>query len=95
LFCFDLYDKGIEFNSKIMKKRVVIMGATSGVGKMLVAKFLHDGFIVGAAGRRVELLEELKVQAGGLQMRVQVQVQVQVLVQVLVPDAACLQKSLT
>jgi short-subunit dehydrogenase len=63
LFCFDLYDKGIEFNSKIMKKRVVIMGATSGVGKMLVAKFLHDGFIVGAAGRRVELLEELKVQA--------------------------------
>jgi short-subunit dehydrogenase len=63
LFCFDLYDKGIEFNSKIMKKRVVIMGATSGVGKMLVARFLHDGFIVGAAGRRVELLEELKVQA--------------------------------
>lgn len=46
-----------------MKKRVVIMGATSGVGKMLVARFLHDGFIVGAAGRRVELLEELKVQA--------------------------------
>ncbi|HNY05744.1 MAG TPA: SDR family NAD(P)-dependent oxidoreductase [Candidatus Egerieousia sp.] len=46
-----------------MKKKVVIMGATSGVGKMLAIRFLQDGFIVGAAGRRAELLEELKNQA--------------------------------
>ena len=47
-----------------MKKKIVIMGATSGVGKMLAVRFLQDGFIVGAAGRRAELLEELKNQAG-------------------------------
>ena len=46
-----------------MKKKVVIMGATSGVGQMLAVRFLQDGFIVGAAGRRAELLEELKNQA--------------------------------
>ena len=47
-----------------MKKKIVIMGATSGVGKMLAVRFLQDGYIVGAAGRRAELLEELKNQAG-------------------------------
>ena len=47
----------------IMNKRVVIMGATSGVGKMLAMSFIRDGFVVGAAGRRAELLEELKAQA--------------------------------
>lgn len=49
-----------------MKKKVVIMGATSGVGKMLAVRFLQDGFIVGAAGRRAELLEELKNQASAI-----------------------------
>ncbi|MDO4462840.1 MAG: SDR family NAD(P)-dependent oxidoreductase [Bacteroidia bacterium] len=45
-------------------KRAVIIGATSGIGRE-VAKLLHaDGWFIGVAGRRLELLETLKEELG-------------------------------
>lgn len=43
-----------------MKKKVAIIGATSGIGRELAYQMHAEGHIVGATGRRVERLEELK-----------------------------------
>ena len=43
-----------------MKKKVIIIGATSGIGRALALCFLRDGHEVGLAGRREPLLEDLK-----------------------------------
>lgn len=49
---------------KFKNKRAVIIGATSGIGRE-VAKLLHaDGWTIGIAGRRTELLNELKNELG-------------------------------
>lgn len=49
---------------KIMEtKRIIIVGATSGLGLNLAKKFLADGWTVGAAGRNVEALNSLKQSA--------------------------------
>lgn len=42
------------------KKKVLILGATSGIGKGLAELYSSKGFIVGATGRRTALLEELQ-----------------------------------
>lgn len=41
-------------------KKVIVIGATSGIGKGLAELYSSKGFIVGATGRRTEILEELK-----------------------------------
>jgi short-subunit dehydrogenase len=41
-------------------KKVVIIGASSGIGKELAKNFSANGYIVGLASRRLELLNELK-----------------------------------
>ncbi len=41
-------------------KKIIIIGATSGIGKELSRKFVENGCIVGITGRRYELLEKLK-----------------------------------
>ena len=41
-------------------KKVIIIGATSGIGKELANIFLQNGYVVGLAGRRSHLLDELK-----------------------------------
>ncbi len=41
-------------------KRIVIVGATSGLGRGLAEKFFADGWIVGVAGRNLKALEELR-----------------------------------
>lgn len=43
-----------------MEKRMVIMGATSGIGRKVAELYIGRGWRVGVAGRRVHLLEELK-----------------------------------
>ena len=41
-------------------KKVIIIGATSGIGRELAKLIVQEGYIVGATGRRQELLESLK-----------------------------------
>ncbi|NIR64281.1 MAG: SDR family NAD(P)-dependent oxidoreductase [Aliifodinibius sp.] len=53
-----------------MKKRIVIVGATSGIGRALAFEMHKRGYIVGATGRRVERLQELEHQ---LQSRIYTQ----------------------
>ncbi len=40
--------------------KAIIIGATSGIGKDLADVFLREGYTVGLAGRRIQLLHELK-----------------------------------
>jgi len=46
-------------------KRVIIIGATSGIGRSLASLYAAEGWTVGIAGRRSELLGELRKQSGG------------------------------
>ena len=41
-------------------KKVIVMGATSGIGREIAMIFLRNGYDVGVAGRRQNLLDELK-----------------------------------
>jgi short-subunit dehydrogenase len=41
-------------------KRAIVIGASSGIGKELAIILSQNGFWVGLAGRRIDLLEELK-----------------------------------
>lgn len=43
-------------------KKVIIIGATSGIGKGLAQKLADENCLVGISGRRTELLDELKSQ---------------------------------
>ena len=47
-------------------KKAIIIGATSGIGKVLAQKFADENYIVGITGRRTELLDELKSQKPNL-----------------------------
>lgn len=40
--------------------KVIVVGATSGIGRELAALFSRDGHVVGIVGRREQLLEELR-----------------------------------
>lgn len=41
-------------------KKAIVMGATSGMGRGVALGLLAEGYVVGVAGRRAELLEEIK-----------------------------------
>ena len=43
-----------------MKKNIIIVGATSGIGREVARILAGEGWKVGAVGRREELLESLK-----------------------------------
>lgn len=43
-----------------MAKKAIIVGATSGIGRELVKVLSLNGYIVGATGRRLDLLKDLK-----------------------------------
>ena len=42
-----------------MNKKVIIIGATSGIGKAIAEQYAQEGYEVGMTGRRVVLLEEI------------------------------------
>lgn len=46
-----------------MEKRIVIIGATSGIGRKVAEAYITQGWKVGVAGRRAEELEALRKQA--------------------------------
>lgn len=46
-----------------MQRRIIIIGATSGIGLATARECLKAGWIVGVAGRRAERLEELRQEA--------------------------------
>lgn len=46
-----------------MAKRIIIIGATSGIGYEIAQLYIKRGYQVGLAGRRLERLEEIKRQA--------------------------------
>jgi NADP-dependent 3-hydroxy acid dehydrogenase YdfG len=43
-----------------MKKRAIIVGASSGIGRGLAKVLVENNYLVGITGRRTELLEEIK-----------------------------------
>lgn len=47
-------------------KRIVIVGATSGIGLETARVCIRKGWRIGAAGRRIEALEKLQAEAPGL-----------------------------
>lgn len=46
-------------------RRAIIIGATSGIGRAVAVSLLGQGWQVGIAGRREQLLKELEREAGG------------------------------
>lgn len=44
-------------------KKVIIVGATSGIGRSLAKMMANDGFAVGITGRRMHLLEEIRLES--------------------------------
>ena len=46
-----------------MSKSIIIIGATSGIGKKVAEGYISRGWKVGVAGRRAEELEALRLQA--------------------------------
>lgn len=47
-----------------MRKKAAIIGATSGIGRALAKEMHSRGYTIGATGRRIERLQELKNQLG-------------------------------
>src|SRR5689334_24867205 len=43
-----------------MQKRIIIIGATSGIGRRMAELYAEQGHHVGITGRRSELLQEIK-----------------------------------
>ncbi len=49
--------------------RAIIIGATSGIGRGLASLYAANGHSVGATGRRMQLLEELKAEFPAIQIK--------------------------
>ena len=52
-------------NAENQIKRIIIIGATSGIGRKMAELYAANGNLVGITGRRNELLEEIKTQFPG------------------------------
>lgn len=50
------------FQLKLFMTKAIIIGATSGIGRGLASMLVQNGYTVAATGRRMPLLEELKIQ---------------------------------
>ena len=49
-----------------MKRRAIVMGATSGIGMEVARQLAASGWLVGIAGRRIERLDEVLASAEGI-----------------------------
>ena len=49
----------MNMNLYMDMKRAIVIGATSGLGREIAQNLLREGWLVGVAGRRVELLKEI------------------------------------
>ncbi len=45
-----------------MQKKILIIGASSGIGKRIAQLYVQKGYKVGITGRRIELLKEMQLQ---------------------------------
>lgn len=52
-------DTFVQTLKDIKMKKVIIIGATSGIGKGLAERFLREGNTVGITGRREDKLQEI------------------------------------
>ena len=59
MFCLYIL---ITFALKKIEMNILIIGATSGIGKALFEKFVSEGNYLGIVGRRTNLLDELQLQ---------------------------------
>lgn len=41
------------------QNKIIVVGATSGLGRMLAERYIHDGHVVGIVGRRGDKLAEV------------------------------------
>ncbi len=46
-----------------MQKKVIIVGATSGIGKKMAELYIEKGYRIGITGRRLELLQQIQQQS--------------------------------
>jgi len=46
----------------MVQKKIIIVGATSGIGKRMAELYIEEGHLVGITGRRLELLQQAKQQ---------------------------------
>ena len=51
-----------QIETKSEARRAIVMGATSGIGREVARCLAHEGWLVGIAGRRQELLDSLKAE---------------------------------
>jgi len=47
----------------MMKKKIIIVGGTSGIGRKMAELYIGKGHFVGITGRRMELLQQIKEQS--------------------------------
>ena len=53
------------YNKTKRMKKIIIIGATTGIGLEVARCYLKDGWQVGVAGRREEELEKIRLSAPG------------------------------
>ncbi len=58
-------------DNRVIKKTALVTGASSGIGKATAEALIQDGYIVYAAARRVEKMEDLK-KLGGIPVKMDV-----------------------
>src|SRR5260370_39487173 len=55
-----------KYMNTIMKKVVIVTGASSGIGKKTVLRFLKEGYEVHAGARRLDAMRDLEQQGAPL-----------------------------
>lgn len=56
----------VKLTKRLFMKKMIIIGATSGIGESLARQAIEKGFKVGGTGRRIERLEQMHDELGDL-----------------------------